>query len=106
MTIKNTNYYYRSIANNTGSNISEMKNDVYYLRAIASNLGIDVSGKIKTRNHYLKLISEHTENYDDHIVLLVPDEHIIQKDDVVDMTAVVVVDGKFAENERIDFYVE
>lgn len=103
--MKNNNYYYRQIANNTGSDISKMKNDIYYLRAIASNLGIDVSGKLKTRNHYLKLISEHTENYDDRIALLC-DKSIIQKDEVVNIDTVVIVDGKLVEDARVDFYVE
>lgn len=101
--MKNNNYYLRKIANNTGSEISKMKNDLYYLKRIAQNLGNNVTGKLKNRNHYLKLISESTEDYGDSIALIA-DEDIILTGDEVDFRVRVKVDGEYVQGRTVYFY--
>lgn len=106
--MKTNNYYLREIAKNTGSEISTMKNDVFYLRDIASNVGATVTGNVKNRNTYLKIIAEHTENYqslDDYIALIC-NEDIVQKDSIVGCKARVIIDGEVAVGETVNFYVE
>lgn len=105
--MKNNNYYLRKIANNTGSEISKMKNELYYLRLIASNVGATVTGKLKNRNAYLKMIEEHTRDYQskDDIAMLIGDKDIIQIGDKYNPMVVVAVDGKVAVDERVDFYI-
>lgn len=106
--MKTNNYYLRKIANNTGSEISKMKNDVFYLREIASNTGASVTGKIKNRNAYLKIIAENTENYeslDDYLVLICDDD-IVQKDGKLTCRARLTLNGKSASGIEVKFYVE
>ena len=105
--MKNNNYYLRKITNNTGGNESKMKNDLYYLRQIASNVGASVTGKLKNRNVYLRLIAEHTEDYQsrDDIAILIGDKSIIQTGDKFNPMVVVALDKQVASDERVDFYI-
>lgn len=103
--MKSDNYYLRQIAKNTGSEVSKMKNNVLLLKQIAYNLGADVSGKLKTANQYLKLISEKIAFLNDKIVVS-SDKDIIQVDEVAELQAEVTIDGEKAVGETVSFYVE
>ena len=98
----------RTIANNTGGNVSTMKNKLSLLKTIASNLGATVTGNTKNEITYLQMIAEGTEDYQslDDYVVVIGDKNVIQSEDTVTLRARVFVDGKSVSGKTVNFYVE
>ena len=127
---KHNNAYLREIALNTGAELSDnVKSDNYYLKQIANNTSDDtdvvqqlqasiseknntiseLQSEITTKNSTIAQLQQDVQtaqNSANNKIIFGNVNTTIQKDDVVELSAVVIKDGKLAKNIEVNFYKE
>ena len=106
--MKNNNYYLKSIANKTGSELSKMKNKISYLRSIANNTGSSITD-LKNENYLLREIDSNISSIvfkgSNHISCI-GDKDLMTVGDNLTVKAQVVLDDANASGKTVNFYVE